>query len=355
MKRMRILSAVLAAVMMLSLFAGCAKRDADKQPQSADVSAGDVTAAPSSAAPTTHPADDSPAFTSGMSNQFAEIKDTDDAGKQLTDEYGRQMYRIVLNAEFGGYETATGLYYCRALKYNFEFSDRPSPEATDIEELNCVGVMNAEGHVIVPAKYAAVVELNERYIRAYQVSEEVENEEEALLVLPGADGEKYYQGSWYIFDVLDASEAVAVGTKPYQATADGGELTYYGDDGIEQNISSSIQERRQITENTYILENEKAGLLYTEDGRFVRMFSREGFYLMNETITDGRKTYLIAEKMNEETGSEYVLMTENGKIASAILPDKPNRIADVVIYLENGSEVFFDGKQSEAASGDVVS
>ena len=353
MKRMRILSAVLAAVMMLSLFAGCAKRDADEQPQSAGVSAGDVTAAPSSA-PTTHPADVSPNSTPEMPNKFAEIKDTDDNGYKLIDEYGRQMYRIVLNAEFGGYETATGLYYCRALKYNFEFSDRPSPEATDIEELNCVGVMNAEGHVIVPAKYAAVVELNERYIRAYKVEGEMENEEDALLKLSAADGQKYYKGNWYVFDVLDASWPVADGTEPYQVTADGGDLTYYDDDGSEQHISS-IQDRRQITENTYILENEKAGLLYTENGRFVRMFSREGFYLMDDTITDGRKTYLIAEKMNEETGSEYVLMTENGKIASAILPDKPNRIADVVIYLENGSEVFFDGKQSEAASGDVVS
>ncbi len=346
MKRMRILSAVLAAVMMLSLFAGCAKRDADKQMKPDGSGAAETGAELSSFTKNTAEGQFEPVGDNG--NRFGRVE-------SRMDEDGNPVYAIALNTKFSGFEGSGSYTYCKALQYYFEISNLSSEEVEDTGDLNCVGVADAEGHVIVPAKYAAVVELNERYIRAYQVSKEVENEEEALLVLPGADGEKYYQGSWYIFDVLDASEAVAVGTKSYQATADGGELTYYGDDGIEQHISSSIQDRRQITENTYILENEKAGLLYTEDGRFVRMFSREGFYLMNETVADDSKTYLIAEKQDEENGSEYVLMTENGEIASAPLPDKPNRIADVVIYLENGSEVSFDGKQSEAASGDVVS
>lgn len=251
-------------------------------------------------------------------------------------------------------KTDTGAIYtsCEPLGNYFQVKKIDATEYADITSINCTGVVDGNGNEIVPMKYATVSQLNERYIRVFEVTGQTENEDEVLIysyegLAPvfglGDNVQAYYKGVWYIYDVTTGKRIKGVsGTRGYTTIARGNFVEYTTDDKqqvIVNDKGETLPEGADLFANGYYaLVQDNEGGVYNSDNEKMFAYALDGYIPTNST-----GDYICAVKTDEATN--YVLMDYSGKIVSAEFVESP------MVY---GTFVYA-GKQIYDFEGNVIS
>jgi len=222
---------------------------------------------------------------------------------------------------------------CRTTGIDYEYyavTTSTNTEYDEIADLNCYGLANAEGELLIPEKYASFDVLNERYVRVYEVTEQAEGKDDALVYMSNSDwsflpdeDDAYFKGNWYVYD-LEAGALVAgvSGTKPYYVFARGDVIEYYDDNYDTQYVDANGKEWKHtwfIDEDRgiYGINDEEKGeaTVYDKDGKKLFTYDSEKYDMgsaSEELFGDYFKVY--GDKDDELV---TYLMDDSGKIVSS--------------------------------------
>jgi len=174
---------------------------------------------------------------------------------------------------------------CRTTGIDYEYyavTTSTNTEYDEIADLNCYGLANAEGELLIPEKYASFDVLNERYVRVYEVTEQAEGKDDALVYMSNSDwsflpdeDDAYFKGNWYVYDIEAGGLVDGVsGTKPYYVFARGDVIEYYDDNYDTQYVDANGKEWKHtwfIEEDLgiYGINDEEKGeaTVYDKDGK----------------------------------------------------------------------------------------
>lgn len=249
----------------------------------------------------------------------------------------------------------TGAIYtmCRAYDNYFLATTAEIQDDANIDDLNCYGVVDVNGKELVPMEYAAIKELNERYIRVCEATEQTDNEDEALVyssddwlsVFPDED-DTFYKGNWYVYDAVEGKCLDGItGTKGYYVHAYGNILIYTTDDGEDVYINEKCEtipaRAHMLQDGYYDLEQDDTGTVYNSDGEPLFRFDPDGYTPYR--YSDG---YILADKWADGDFT-YAFMDLDGNIVSAEFAEIPVMCGDLIY---SGDKLYdFNGK--EAISG----
>ena len=331
MKKVKLLSSALALIMLLGILAGCgngAKTDSDTKAE--DI----VTEMPAK-------------LTAEKIGSFTKTNITPaDGGIIYKDDSGKYG---ILTLD-GKKDTGAKYTYCNALGNNFMVATADPESIKEIADQNCFGIVNAEGKELVPMKYGSLKKLGDRFVRAYIITEETTNEDEALVYatdrlfsLSAQEGDTLYKGSWEIYDT-ETGTAVpnATGTQAYNTTERGATVEYVTDakEKVIVNYKGEAlpADASVFTNGYYRIDGETSGSVYDAEGNKVFDFNNDGF-----VPKSGDGDYIIARK-TADSGDKYVIMDTTGKIVSAEFDKDTYTIYGDLVQLTDNKVLDFDGK-----------
>lgn len=336
MKKFRLLSLVLALLMILTMFAGCGNKDNDGG--KTDDGKGEQ-----------------------VENNYAELPEGLKAEKigsiELDSVNTNSSAGLTYKGENGKYgimsldgKKDTGAKYtlCEPIGNYFQVMTAEQSSVAEAASLNCVGVVDATGKEIIPFKYASISEISDRYIRVCEVTEQTTNKDEALVYytndmfsLSADDDDVLFKGKWYVYDVIAGKMLEGVsGTNKYDIYAYGNFIKYVTDEDVQITANEKgekLPEDADLFENGYYaLVKDNAGAVYDSNNKKVFEYDLEGF-----VPTDSEDKYILASKYDNDV-RKYVLMDTTGKIVSGEFTDMPTVYGDLI---HSGEKVYnFEGK-----------
>lgn len=231
-------------------------------------------------------------------------------------------------------------------------------ESSDPTSINCFGLVDAEGNVLIPEQYASISVLNERFAQACEVTGITTSKDEALVYssnnpysITASDGDTLYKGVWYIYD-LTTGEKVngATGTNSQYCFAYGNYVKYYTDDGDQITVGADgakIAEGADLFDDgSYAVTEDNTGAVYDADNNKLFSFKYEDYVPSYRT-----GDYFIASKYKDGT-TYYVLLDESGKVVSAEF-DKYITVYGNLIEADGGI-YDFDGNEVISGTYDSV-
>ena len=248
----------------------------------------------------------------------------------------------------------TGAKYTQCKEAGSFFAVMTAEESTlsvdNASSLNCVGVVDVNGKELVPFKYAAVSEIDDRYLQVTEVTEQTTNKDEALVYYTDSmfsfsaqEGDILYKGKWYVYDSVSGKMLDGVsGTNRYRV--DGcGDFVEYVTDAKEQVLVNTkgepVPEDAELMNNGYyVVETENGGIVYDSSNAKMFEYNEETDYELDGT----EEGYFVAEKSETDT---YVLLDKNGKAVSAEFSDYPDVYGELLrvedkIYNFKGEQVI---------------
>ncbi len=226
----------------------------------------------------------------------------------------------------GKNDTGAIYTYCNEDEGYFIVADKLPTDATQISELNVVGLVDAYGEELIPQQYASIEVLNERFARACEVTEPAESKDGALVYysneafsfMPDED-DTYFLGNWYIYDLTTGQKVPgATGTQPYYAFAYGNYVKFTTDDEKSHKVDAqgkALPEDASLFENgTYQVEDDEKGTVYDKDGDKLFTYDVDGY---EPTGVEGN--YFTASKY-DSGNSTYVLLDAKGNVVTAEFP-----------------------------------
>ena len=351
MKKFRLLSMALALLMIVTMFAGCGKKQ--QSPTVGSV----ISGVPTTKKDTENKDTEKEDVADIVSVDFPESLNAEKIGSADFDySSGSNTKGLIYkndNDEYGimslDGKTDTGAKYaqCSVVGDYFIVINNLPESIDDIAALNCAGVVDVNGNEIIPMKYAAVNEINERYIRVYEVTEPAANKEEGLVYFSedmfsfsADDDDLFFKGNWYVYDMIEGKMLEGVtGTKSYNVFAYGNLLKYVTDDEEQIIINEKgekIPENADVFDNgCYSVEDDDNGTFYNSDKKKLFDYDVDDFAPFS---IDGE--YIIASRYDDD-GSKYVLMNMKGKIVSAEFTELPSVYGEL---LHSDDKVYdFDG------------
>lgn len=219
----------------------------------------------------------------------------------------------------------TGAKYtvCKAEGKYFSVATVEPDSVKDISDLNCLGLVDVNGRVIVPMEYAAVDVISERYVRVSTVDNVTENRDDGLVfiqqnnefsfVFPN-DNDTLLSGKWEIFDMVTGKPIEGIsGTKAFSMNVYGNIVKYVNDEKeyvYTNEKGESLEHRSYFDNGCYVVEADDAYTFCDSEGKTIFTGSTNDF-VPNGMIDE----YIEAQKYTNGTFS-YVLMDMNGKIVS---------------------------------------
>lgn len=226
----------------------------------------------------------------------------------------------------GSYDSGAVYAHAECLKGNFAVRAVAYSAPDKLEDINSVGLIDAAGNELLPARYAMIKALDDRFLQAFTVTAVTEGDEYLLYMrsnmfsLSASEEDTRYEGNWIIYDLQTRKEVPGVGsTKNLNIYAYGDILTYT-EDGNKIRVTAAgldIPQDATVFENgTYITKD--ADAVYCSDG--TKLFDTAGL--------DGFDVRSWVEgyyRMNKYEGgsTKYALADESGNICSAILDFNP--------------------------------
>lgn len=262
---------------------------------------------------------------------------------------------------------------CQKVGYNiygyYAVTTKDPDQMASIEDLNCYGLANAEGELLIPEKYASLDLLSERYIKVCEVTEKAESKEGALVYMSNSDwsflpddDDVYFKGNWYVYD-LEAGALVegVSGTKPYHVAACGDVIEYYDDNYDMQYVDANGKEWKHtwfIEEDLgiYGIKDKDKGeaTVYDNNGKKLFTYDSEKYDLSASEVLYGDYFRLREYKTDEKDSSWF--MDKTGKIVSAeFVIDDYNSISVVGNYIvaEGIGVCDFEGNVIYASEEDL--
>jgi len=239
---------------------------------------------------------------------------TADGGVYYSDDSGK--YGIM--SHDGKTDTGAIFDYCTS-KYNYFAVTTNSPtDVGNIDALNCAGIVDGTGKVIVPEEYASLKVLNDRYIQAIKVTDRAESKEDALVyyseelsLFPDED-DLFFTGVWYIYDATTGKMIDGItGTNNIVINAYGNYLKFYNEDNTKTIISGdgkTLPEDVVLFDNgSYILDN----CFYDSDD--TPLFTYEPGKVVPSYVDDD---YVIAVDRSGDS-SKVMMLDRTGQVVSA--------------------------------------
>lgn len=226
------------------------------------------------------------------------------------------------------------------------------PTSNSVTAQNCCGLVDDKGNVVVEEKYAAFNKINERYYKTMEVTEETDNEDEALVYatdrmisISAEEGDTLYKGVWKVYDIVEKRFVKgAEGTVAYAISAYGNYLKFTTDDKKDHTVDPNGNE---LPENATLFENGcykagdyNEGSVYDENGKKLFDYSADGFA---PSFSTG--DYFSAAQYGSST--KYALLDREGKVVSAEYDDIPYVYGNVV----QCDEKIMDFEGNEIYSG----
>ncbi len=192
------------------------------------------------------------------------------------------------------------------------------------DALNTSGLIGSDGSLLVPAKYANIEVLNERYARVFTADKETSKESNAVVFVKdgyfystAVSGCKMYSGKWEIYDLQNKAlvkNATGTNTKNY-VVAKGQFITYF--DAKDRQITCDakgveVTDGKQIFDNgAYIFEMNGKSTVYSTDEKELFRFDTKEY-----TLRSFMDYYFVGKN-----GDNYFLIDETGEIVSAEFPE----------------------------------
>lgn len=223
---------------------------------------------------------------------------------------------IITDAKYG---------YCEVEGAYFKVSLSKMESFTNADDLNCIGVVDANGNEIIPMEYAVIDEINERYFRVCEVTEQTENKDEALVYystdifsLGADDDDTLFKGNWYIYDMVTAQKLEgATGTKANNIYSSGDFVQYTTDDGTTVKVNHKgeyLPEGASLLDNgMYKIVEGNTGYLCDSEGTKLFEYDLDGFvpssisgdYLIGRKYVDYEPVYVIMDTAGNILSAEF--------------------------------------------------
>lgn len=323
---------VLAALLILSLFAGCGGNK---------------------------PVDQNQNVVNGEFTEYliAEKVGTLDRDNFFTAEGG--IYYKDDNGLFGvmSFNGArdTGAIYTSVTPHGKYFIVRTAePTGTgDFAGLNASTLIDGKGQKVVEGPFASFYTLSERYIKVTRITERSYSEDETIasytengLCFDGVyDDYAWYKGHWFVYDTVnDKLVPGATGTYDTIVTAKGRYVQFSDPDDnyykVDENGESLPEDARLLDNGCYTIEG-RVGEMYDENGRLMFSYDLTGF-----TPTAAADDCFIASKY-VDGDTKYAVMDEKGNLISAEFNEYISFYGDIIhcgdkIYNLKG-ETVIDG------------
>lgn len=216
-------------------------------------------------------------------------------------------------------------------------------DADNLDDINCLGLVDVYGKLLIPAEYAYINVINERYVTVYKATGELPSKDGApfkVTAYSADDGvEHYYSIEWFIYDTVTCQKVDgATGTTSTYSSAKGAILSYRLDDKtlIKYSPNGILDENVVVfTDGSYLSD----GVVYNPDGS-TRFTPKKGGF--EPSSMDDDCNYYVAKKYSSG-GAKYVVMDKTGKVVSAEF-EKSIYVRGKLI--ESNYKIYtFDGKQ----------
>ncbi len=151
-------------------------------------------------------------------------------------------------------------------------SDAYENEASDVEDINCLGLVDVTGRELLSQKYGKIRKYNERYILAYIATEEItENTGAALFEISyGSMKNHYYIGTMYLFDTKTNTLTNCNSTSYNQFWIKGSFIHYRDENGnyitVDKNGDPISEEMNVMDNGCYSMPNGNTSTVYDENG-----------------------------------------------------------------------------------------
>ena len=354
MKKTALISALLALLMLAScLFAACGKGgdDSANTTKSNDAAKSDTADDEN----TTKKNDKDDKNNNGASlSKIGTVDDYEDSlytalTYEENEKYGLLSLegKKVTKAVYEDIEEEKGYFIVTAKK--------PADE-NDFEGLNSTGLIDIDGKEIIPAKYAIVEILNDRYARVVEGTGRTDNKDESLFYmhsgffsLSPSDGDPLYTGNWCVYDLTTGKQVEGVqGTKAYRVSAYGEIIEYVTDAEEYRYVNAKgeeVEDKRYFDNGCYTEESGNDYVVYDSTGKSLFTCKADGYIAVGSD-----EDYFVGRK-SVNGNSKYVIMDGTGKALTEELSDYPY-IDDGYVRCDDG---LFDLEGNQLLSEEISS
>ena len=221
----------------------------------------------------------------------------------------------------------TGAIYEDAdiIRRYFKIAAKRPADENDFDGINAKGLIDGSGKELIPAEYAAIERLNDRYWEVFTAREKTDSDDYLLYMSAGEvyqshyakDNDPRYNGEWTVFDVVTSKPVPGVsGTNDNYVTAYG-DTVYIHTDEDERIYVNEKGERLPdsadvFSNGWYMLPQGNDYVIFDSLGKEAFRCAADGFIPLAMTRDNG---YFIAKK-RENSQTKYVVMDLTGKTIS---------------------------------------
>lgn len=223
-------------------------------------------------------------------------------------------------------------------------------------DINCCGLIDANGKEIIPMEYAAISLLSNRYVKVVTAKEETTNEDSALVyisdslfsLVPDSDnGDIMYAGEWKIYDLQNNKFVDNVsGTLPYSIDVAGSFIDYVTDKKKKITVDcngNEVTDGRKIFDNgSYVLENNNECQVFSTDDK--KLFD---FNTADYEVNYSKGDYYLAYS-SDGNSDEYYLLDKKGEIVSSKFN---SAVYDVTLDLLTSDDKIYNFKGENIVEG----
>ncbi len=245
----------------------------------------------------------------------------------------------------------TGAVYSalKALGAYFSVSTATDFSAEDAESLNCSGLVDADGNVLIPMEYAFFEVLHngddynlesDRFIKVVKLTEPTEDAAESvldgfdeILVLSTDSNNLRFKGTWQVYDLQEKRFVPGLtGTNKADVKVYG-DFLVCGDIKVDANGQALPDDADLLGNGFYTIcanmLTQNKYTLYDTDHNMVKEFQK-GEFIPYKTNGD----YILAEN-HSGTSFTYALMDTDGEIVSAVFSDSSSLLFSDMIYADD--------------------
>lgn len=217
-----------------------------------------------------------------------------------------------------------------SVQYDFyQVATAAGMDVNNINSLNAYGIVDKNAKEILPAEYALVKPLSERFIYVAKVTAATELKDECLIyysadsivsnVFTGSeDDDLRFKGTWQIYDVEKKQMVKGVtGTKPSNTEAygsfikytnDAGETVCVDDKGNEwdsSTVSSNGSYRKEKDDNITYYSSAGEELITVKKDDYNSVSVKENFLIASKNLDDGKIKYFVLDMQGNVISAEF--------------------------------------------------
>ena len=239
----------------------------------------------------------------------------------------------------------------------FEIKLTQPNDENDLEGVNSTGLIDGEGHEIIPSKYAALEKISDRYWQAIEATEKTDSDDYMIQISSGAfvnlsakAGDPKYKGVRYVYDLTTGQPVNGVSSAFNYSIYAYGEVIRYVSDADEYVYVNA--DGQPLPDNDFVYNNgcyeiigDGETVFYSASGEELFRCASDGY--LPFATTDDDLYFLACREVDGET--KVVVMDITGQVLSFEFSDRYCKVigdqyilADGVLYDFDGNRVFED-------------